>query len=200
MVIGQGAGVAAALAAKQDSIVQDLDYAKLRERLLAQKQVLTLPESSSSVTAGDSIAINSLLGIVLDDSQATLTGDWSRSTTFKPYVFRGYVFSGSVDSEEEENTSTASFQCRVPRSGEYQLLMAYSPHPTRARNVHVTVENGTSRIEFEVDQTRPLPVGQSFASLGKVQLMNDKETTISIHCRGTTGFVILDALQLIPVN
>jgi hypothetical protein len=43
MVIGQGAGVAAALAADQDVAVQELEYAKLRERLLAQKQVLDLP-------------------------------------------------------------------------------------------------------------------------------------------------------------
>lgn len=43
MVIGQGAGVAAALAAKRGVTVQDLPYAKLRERLLAQKQALELP-------------------------------------------------------------------------------------------------------------------------------------------------------------
>jgi hypothetical protein len=44
MVIGQAAGVAAALAAKQDVAVQRVGYAKLRERLLAQKQVLDLPD------------------------------------------------------------------------------------------------------------------------------------------------------------
>ena len=44
MVIGQAAGVAAALAAKLDVAVQHLDYAKLREQLLAQKQVLELPD------------------------------------------------------------------------------------------------------------------------------------------------------------
>lgn len=43
MVIGQGAGVAAALAAQQDVAVQQLEYPKLRDRLLAQKQVLDLP-------------------------------------------------------------------------------------------------------------------------------------------------------------
>ncbi len=42
MVIGQGAGVAAALSAKAGGAVQDLSYAKLRERLLAQGQVLDL--------------------------------------------------------------------------------------------------------------------------------------------------------------
>ncbi|MEO6788838.1 MAG: FAD-dependent oxidoreductase, partial [Chthoniobacteraceae bacterium] len=43
MTIGHSAGIAAALAAKGNTEVQQLDYAKLRERLLAQKQVLDLP-------------------------------------------------------------------------------------------------------------------------------------------------------------
>ncbi|MCY2975004.1 MAG: FAD-dependent oxidoreductase [Planctomycetota bacterium] len=43
MVIGQGAGVAAALAAKEMVNVQKLPYEKLRTRLLAQGQVLELP-------------------------------------------------------------------------------------------------------------------------------------------------------------
>jgi hypothetical protein len=43
MVIGQGAGVAAALAAKRGVAVQELPYPILRERLQAQGQVLKLP-------------------------------------------------------------------------------------------------------------------------------------------------------------
>ena len=43
MTIGQSAGIAAALAAKAGVTVQALDYANLRERLLAQHQVLDLP-------------------------------------------------------------------------------------------------------------------------------------------------------------
>jgi FAD dependent oxidoreductase len=46
MAIGQGAGIAAALAAKQNVAVQDLPYPVLRERLLAQGQVLALPAVS----------------------------------------------------------------------------------------------------------------------------------------------------------
>ena len=44
MVIGQGAGVAAAIAADQGLDVQQVPYPKLRERLLEQKQVLDLSE------------------------------------------------------------------------------------------------------------------------------------------------------------
>lgn len=43
MAIGQSAGIAAALAAKEGVTVQALDYIKLRARLLAQHQVLDLP-------------------------------------------------------------------------------------------------------------------------------------------------------------
>ena len=43
MAIGQGAGVAAAVAAKDNVGVQDVPYDKLRKRLSAQGQVLELP-------------------------------------------------------------------------------------------------------------------------------------------------------------
>lgn len=42
MVIGQAAGVAAALCAKENLAVQDLPYAELRKRLLVQGQILDL--------------------------------------------------------------------------------------------------------------------------------------------------------------
>ena len=44
MILGQSAGIAAALAASANVSVHDLDYPILRERLLAQKQVLDLPK------------------------------------------------------------------------------------------------------------------------------------------------------------
>ena len=51
MAIGQGAGVAAALATKKNVAVQNLPYADLRERLLAQGQVLVLPETPKTSAA-----------------------------------------------------------------------------------------------------------------------------------------------------
>ncbi len=43
MILGQSAGIAAALSAKRNVAVQKLPYPLLRERLLAQKQMLELP-------------------------------------------------------------------------------------------------------------------------------------------------------------
>ncbi len=198
MVIGQAAGVAAALAAKQDVTVQKLEYGQLRERLLAQRQVLELPSASDAAPVGASIAAKSLPGIVLDDAQAALSGNWSRSTNFKPYIEGGYIFSGDANSTAQgDGRATATFRFKVPSSGEYQLLMAYSPHATRARDVTVTVVSGSHKAELLVDQSQPLPSGQPFARVGAVQLESNVETVIEIHGGRSPGFVIVDALQLL---
>lgn len=94
MVIGQGAGVAAALAAKQSVTVQDLPYSVLRQRLLAQGQVLALPAPPKSAAAKETgfIPVKLLPGSVLDGTDAELTAEWRRSTNFQqhgnPVAFR----------------------------------------------------------------------------------------------------------------
>ncbi len=200
MVIGQGAGVAAALAAKQGLAVQELKYAQLRERLLAQDQALDLPETDVP-SENRSIAAKTLPGIVLDDADAKLAGDWSRSTRFKPHIERGYVFSGESDAKVKgDGSATATFRFKAPESGRYQILMAYSPHPSRAKNVPVAVSSGAFKKSFVVDQTRAIPTGRYFRLFGTVDLLADVETEIRITNADTTGFVILDALQLLRIG
>lgn len=201
MVIGQGAGIAAALAAQQDRMVQEIAYPKLRERLLAQKQVLDLPNVSSPTLQSDAIAAKSLPGIILDDSQAKLTGDWSQSTNFKPYIENGYVFSGEKGSKlKGDGSATATFQFVVPKSGRYRLLMAYSADETRAKNVPVTVTSGRHHQSLMIDQTAPLPDGKHFRLINTIDLQAKAQSVIRISNADTTGFVILDALQLIPIG
>jgi hypothetical protein len=187
MVIGQGAGVAAALAAEQDVAVQELEYATLRERLLAQKQVLDLP---------DSIHSQKLPGIVLDDADAKLNGHWARSTNFKHFVGSGYVH----DERKGDGKSSATFRFKAPKSGRYQVLMAYSAHETRASKIPLTITSGRNGKDIVVDQTVPLPSGKSFRPIGTVDLESKVETVIEITNADTNGFVILDALQLILIE
>ena len=201
MAIGQGAGIAAALAADQDVPVQKLAYAKLRERLLAQGQVLKLPDVTDMPNRDGAIAAKSLPGIVLDDAQAKLSGNWSRSTNFQPYIEAGYIFCGEKDSKSAgDGNTTATFRLKVPKSGQYQVLIAYSAHATRAKQVPVTISSGTGTRTFTVDQSKPLPTGKHFRPVATVDLQADQETVIEITNANTTGFVILDALQLLPID
>lgn len=196
MILGQSAGVAAALCSKRGGSVQGLPYTALRERLLAQGQVLelpVLPELKPEKKKGMAIEPETLPGIVLDDASARLEGTWSRSSNFKPHVGTGYVH----DENRGDGRSTAIFRVRVPQTGVYEVRMAYSPHPTRARNVPILVENGTRTLEWTVDQTVALPSESAFRKIGVVQLEKDVEAIFTLSNAGTDGFVILDALQLL---
>lgn len=200
MIIGQSAGIAAAMAAKEQKHVQELAYPQLRDRLLAQNQQLDLPElpalPATSATGPVSIDPQSLAGIVLDDANADLSQNWSHSTNFKPYINRGYIH----DDRRADGRSVATFRFKAKQTGRYQLLMAYSAHETRASNVPVKVVNGTSSTEFKVNQRTPLPRGEHFHPIGVVELKEGIETTITISNQNTNGFVILDAFQLKPLQ
>lgn len=196
MIIGQSAGIAAALSAKEGVAVQKLPYSALRERLLAQNQVLelpVLPPLPPAPPAAMNIDPKTLPGIVLDDAQAEIKGEWSRSSNFKPHIGTGYLH----DDQRGDGHSSATFRFKAPKSGRYDLLMAYSPHETRATKVPVTVKSGERKTEITVDQTVPLPPGRAFRNVWTVELTADTETTITVSNSGTNGFVILDALQLI---
>ena len=45
MILGQSAGCAAAMAVNQQKAVQEIDYAELRQQLLENKQILTIPDN-----------------------------------------------------------------------------------------------------------------------------------------------------------
>lgn len=198
MILGQSAGIAAALAAKDGVAVQKLPYERLKGRLLEQGQVLDLPklpELPKSTTAV-SIPKKSLPGIVLDDTEAKLTGNWSHSTNFKPSIERGYLHDNAVGNGD----AVATFEFKVPKSGKYQVNMAYSAHPTRAKNVPVVIHSGGNEVRWTVDQTKPLPSGNAFREIGEITLSADSPTVVSIRNEGTDGFVILDALQLLPID
>ena len=185
MIIGQSAGIAAALAANTDAAIQDLPYPKIRERLLAQGQVLDLPPNVKDPLT---------LPGVIDDADAELTGTWKRSINFKPHVGSGYVH----DDKLGDGQSQAVFRYKAPRTGDYELSMAYSAHETRARNVPMVVVSGSQEKRFTVDQTQPLPANQLFRLVGTVHLETGVESVITIGNKATDGFVIVDALRLLP--
>jgi len=202
MILGQSAGIAAALAAKQKVAVQELPYANLRERLLVQKQVLDLPEISDATTPAapaaqaPSIDPSKLTGLVIDDSKAQLKGHWVRSDNFKPFIGAGYIH----DDRRADGQSSATFEFKVKKDGRYDIRLAYSAHETRATQVPITIVSGKQKFLWTVDQTKPLPKGEQFRTIGTIDLAAADVTTITFSNKDTNGFVILDALQVIEVS
>jgi len=200
MAIGQSAGVAAALAAKADVTVQALDYAALRARLLAQNVALELPvlpplpAKDARPSGPVSLDPKSLPGLILDDAQAELSGDWERSANFKPYVGTGYLHDG----KRSDGNSRAVFRFKVPANGDFELRMAYSAHETRTTRLPVTIVGGGSEQRFTVDQTQPLPAGEAFRPIQRMRLRQGVDYVLTVTNADTRGFVILDAFQLLP--
>lgn len=201
MILGQSAGIAAAMSAKQNVAVQKLEYAALRERLLAQKQVLDLPELppvAATPPGGGATGIDpkSLPGVVLDDATAELKGSWNKSSNFKPHVGGGYVH----DDRRADSQSIATWKFTPTKAGRYEIRMAYSAHETRAKKVPLTIVQSGRRTEIAVDQTQPLPAGEAFRTVGTVELEAGVEVTVAVSNTGTEGFVIVDAVNVVDMQ
>ncbi len=202
MTIGQSAGIAAALVAKTGATAQSLDYARLRERLLAQRVVLDLPmlpplaDKPSTGANNTGLAPATLPGLILDDAQATLVGEWDRSTNFKPHIGAGYLHDG----HRSDGKSRATFRFKVPADGEYELRMAYSAHPTRTTRLPLSLAEGGAEHRFTVDQTQPLPSGEAFRPVRQFRLRHGVDYVLTVTNEDTGGFVIVDAFQLLALG
>jgi hypothetical protein len=198
MILGQSAGIAAALAAQQDVAVQQLPYADLQASLLKQKQVLELPVLPELPPMPPATAVDpaTLPGIVLDDAQAELIGPWVSSRNFANHIGRGYLH----DDRRGDGQSKAVFRTKLPKSGRYHLSMAYSAHETRAKQTPIVIESGGRTEHLTVDQTIPLPKDAALRRIATLSLSGEGETAITVTNAGTSGFVIVDALQLAPAD
>jgi hypothetical protein len=190
MVLGQSSATAAALAIDAGTSVQDVDYARLRERLLADKQVLvwTGPRPSTGIDPAK------LPGLVLDDDQAGKVGEWVKSSSIGGYVGSQYLH----DNNQSKGEMSATYKFALKEPGEYEVRIAYTANPNRATNVPVAIHHAGGEAKAVIDQKREPAIDKLFHSLGRYRF--DREATIVITNAGTNGHVILDAVQLVPVK
>jgi hypothetical protein len=154
----------------------------LKERLLADKQVLEWDITKSGVQ---------LKGTVVDDSQAQTTGHWSSGGIGK-YVGAGYQHDGNANKGE----MTATFSTKLPKSGNYEVRIAYSALKNRATNVPVTIRHaGAGEVTVKVNQRETPSIDGITQSLGVFPFSTDQPATVIISNAGTDGHVLIDAIQ-----
>ncbi len=192
MILGQSAATAAALAIDSDSAVQDVPYARLRDRLELDGQVLELPKGSQPHV---DLAKASLPGVVIDDAEAVFTGEWSMSSSNRPFVEAGYRHDGAV----AKGRMSARFEAKL-KPGRYEVRVSYSAYRNRAPAVPVTIDHADGSETVRVDQRRK-PAGPGvFHPLGVFRFSGDKPAVVTISNAGTTGHVIADAVQFLPAK
>lgn len=191
MVLGQSAATAAMQSIEDQQALHTIDYEKLRARLLADKQVLT---RDTSLLPAQGIPADSLKGIVIDDVKAKSTGLWTAGHVVGPFVGLGYLHDGNA----AKGDLSVAFTGRIEKAGRYAIRISYSTHSNRATNVPVTVQAGDETAQFTVNQ-QTAPGRDGFATLAEVQ-WNPGPVTVTVSNQDTNGYVIVDAVQFLPLS
>lgn len=190
MVLGQSCATAAALAIDGGTSVQEVDYAKLRERLLADKQVLewTGPRPPTGLDPAK------LPGLVVDDEAAEKRGEWSKSASIGGFVGPQYLH----DNNEQKGELSATYKFAIKEPGLYEVRIAYTANPNRATNVPVAIHHAGGVAEARFNQKRTPEIDKVFHAVGTYTF--DKEAIVVITNTGTDGYVVIDAVQLAPAR
>jgi hypothetical protein len=193
MVLGQSSATAAAIAIDDGIDVQKVDYAKLKARLLADKQVLEYAAPPKPAGSDPGLAPARLSGIVVDDEKAVFTGAWTVSNSAVPYVGTGYRHDGDAGKGEK----SVRFEAALPAAGRYEVRLAYTPHANRSKAVPVVVRHADGESKVAVDQTRKPTHEGAFVPLGMFRFDAGK-AVVEVSTAGTSGHVIADAVQWVP--
>ncbi|MDO5565066.1 MAG: FAD-dependent oxidoreductase [Planctomycetia bacterium] len=188
MLLGQSAATAAVLSLEKEVALQDLDYATLKKRLLADKQILETDYVRRA------FPVSLLKGIVQDSQDAKIVGQWKEAQGIGRYIENGYLH----DMNEEKGKKSVVFTVKVPKTGTYECRVSYSNHANRATNVPVTIRSDKETKTATINEKLVPPIDELFISVGTIKA--DKEIVVTIENKGTNGHVIADGVQILPVQ
>jgi hypothetical protein len=137
-----------------------------------------------------------LPGIVIDDSKAKLTGNWSSGEGIKGFIGQHYLYDGGGASKGE---CTARFEFTVPTAGTYEVRFAYAAHENRATNVPVTIQSADGEKTLIVNEQVTAKL-DGFASLGTFHFDPARPGAVVVSNKGTKAHVSVDAVQVVPAK
>ncbi|MBA4149290.1 MAG: FAD-dependent oxidoreductase [Verrucomicrobia bacterium] len=188
MILAQSAATAATLAIAEDVPVQKVNYAKLGERLLTDKQVLEWT-GSVKVLATRFIESAKMPGIVVDDLDAKRIGPWGFGSAMGDLIVgHGY----SHEWGDSKGKSSMVFETEIPKAGEYEIIVLAPPAGNRSTKVPVHIaRNGTELKKIFVNQR----TGTGQLSLGTFKFAKGDRVAVTVSNADTTGHVVIDAVQ-----
>ncbi len=140
----------------------------------------------------DYISKDKLDGMVIDDSEAKLTGKWTEGAGLKNYIEDGYRYTSRSGEAE------ARFEIKVPKSGKYEVRLSWQPHENRSSKTPVTVVSADGEKTTLVNQRIAAPLAKGFATLGVYSFEKGKPAAVVITNDGVDGNVHIDAVQVLP--
>jgi hypothetical protein len=190
MILGQSAATAAAMAIEGNLAVQDVPYAALRARLLADGQVLE-HESSKLKPKGHGSAkpAAALPGVTVDDDEATLSGEWKQSSANGGFVGAGYRH----DDRGAKGAMSATFATKLPKTGKHEVFLTIVPNANRATNAKVSILHAGGQTERVVNLSKG-PENR-LVSLGIYDFSDRTDARVIVSNEGADGYVLIDAVN-----
>ncbi len=133
-----------------------------------------------------------LEGIVVDDRQAKLEGDWKSGQGLKNYVGYSYQYAAN------NSGATATFTLPVPTAGKYQLQLFSQSHENRATRTPVVVRVGDQEKSYRVDQQSKSE--NDIITVDEVNVAAGAVVVVVIGCEDAGGNVHIDAVRLLPAK
>jgi hypothetical protein len=194
MILGQSAATAAALAIDSGSSVQNVSYDKLREKMLKDGQILHFDAPETPMRGIDP---KTLKGVVLDDADARLIGEWKESGAAKSFLGDGYRH----DNNAKDGKASARFETKLPKAGKYHVFLAAPPNNNRASNaaVEVAYAGGVKHLKLNMKEPKPAD-GLFWLDLGTFDFAADQPASVTVSNAGADGYIVIDAVRWLPVD
>ena len=144
----------------------------------------------NKLTADEMAELAKFPGIVIDDSQAKLKGNWNAGHGI-PHLGAGYHYAPKGDNE-------AVYAFKIPQAGRYEVRLYWAGHENRASNTTVTLNpTGKQVVTLTADQ-KTNPEG-GFRLLGTYEFAAGAHT-LTIGGKNANGNIHADAVQLVPAK
>jgi hypothetical protein len=213
-MIGEVVGKAASICIKNDCTprnVYERYFPELQElmrlRGAARRDTINAPinlptgytapapiNDAAPAATRDGIALNTLPGLVLDDSQASLTGTWTEGRGLEGFFGKSYRYRGA------KSDGAARYEFKVATPGKYEVRVHFSPHENRATKVPVTIESADGSKAAVINE-RATPDGKpGFATVGTFSFAPGKPAVVILGGAEADGNLHADAVQLLPVK
>ena len=182
---------------------QGIDQAALsawqeRDKQLEQ-QIATLKRmpSTRKAAAGRAVPVSTLglPGIVIDDGDAVLEGEWVQSCFQRPFLGEGYRHSGMP-----RTGLKAVYTVQLPDDGEYLVRMVINHGTSRSDRVPLVVRHADGETQLAVSQRMAAGAG-GFTELGRFSFSKAEPAIVEVLAADAApGHVIIDALHFIRTS
>jgi hypothetical protein len=183
MIMGQAAGVAAAMAARENRPVHRINIGELQERLLQRGQVLSLKENIYGAFDYDD-------EIIIDNNMNRFTeksGTWQGIETEPGGRYQmNYA-------RNDGRQGTFSFKPWLENAGVYELSIWHPSEESFSDAVRILINHQDGIAEKSVDQRKN---GGEWMILGRYEFQSGYQKVLTVVSEGSNGTVVADAIKL----